>query len=68
MVLACLANFETNGALAPAFGVEGSKNAEIVKGRLTVHVTVSASSPCLVSPVPIQLAELTAITVTYIGC
>lgn len=50
MVLACLANFETNEALAPRFGVEDAAKAKIVKGRMTGHVILSRQ---------IQLAELT---------
>lgn len=45
MVLACLANFETNEALAPRFGVEEAAEAKIVKGRLTGHVISSLPNP-----------------------
>lgn len=41
MVLACLANFETNDRWPPAL-VWKPASAEIVKGRLTWHVTLDA--------------------------
>jgi hypothetical protein len=50
VVLACLANFETNEALAPRFGVERLQGAKLLRVRLISHVTSLVA--LLSSPLP----------------
>lgn len=62
MVLACLANFETNEALAPRFGVEDAARAKIVKGRLTGHVILALARQIQLAGLTPKLAKLVCST------
>lgn len=57
MVLACLANFETNERWPPALVWKAGSNQKNVKGRMTTHVTRSQTNPDNPLPPPISSAR-----------